>query len=258
MSAVASFDVYPAIDVRGGRVVRLTQGDYAHETSYADEPLALARKYAEAGAHWLHLVDLDAARIGGYTLEALLSAIKASTGLRVQTGGGVRKHSDVERLLAAGADRVVIGSLAVDEPARVAEWLDEYGSERLVIAFDVREIDGQGFRPRTVGSGPARCRWTRCCASTSRLAHATYCAPTSPATACCPGRTWRCTRGCANRHRRWRCRPRAAFARWQTCAPRRPPAARESCSARRCSRGACASRKRWHAEPTHHSMPGRA
>lgn len=152
-TTMTAFEIYPAIDVRGGRVVRLAQGDYARETGYADDPLALARAYADAGATWLHLVDLDAARTGGYTLQPLLETIKAQTGLRVQTGGGVRNRSDVERLLGAGADRVVVGSIAVEMPLRVAAWLDECGGESLTIALDVRETGGQ-WLPATRG-------WTR-------------------------------------------------------------------------------------------------
>lgn len=134
-----SFTVYPAIDVRDGRVVRLRQGDYADETRYGDDPLALAQRHARAGAAWLHLVDLDAARAGGYTLLPLLRAIAASTGLRVQTGGGVRSRLDIERLLDAGAARVVIGSLAVRDPVAVMGWLREFGNERLTIALDTRQ-----------------------------------------------------------------------------------------------------------------------
>src|SRR3546814_12018225 len=102
MSTAAPFQVYPAIDVRGGRVVRLAQGDYGRETGYADDPLAVARPYAESGATWLHLVDLDAARAGGYTLPSLLAALKSKTGPRVQPGGGVRTRPPVERQPAAG------------------------------------------------------------------------------------------------------------------------------------------------------------
>jgi phosphoribosylformimino-5-aminoimidazole carboxamide ribotide isomerase len=85
---MSDFVVFPAIDVREGRVVRLRQGDYKQETHYAGDPLTIAKRNAEAGARWLHLVDLDAAREGGYTLSPLLAAIKAATGLQVQTGGG--------------------------------------------------------------------------------------------------------------------------------------------------------------------------
>jgi len=136
-----NFILYPAIDVREGRVVRLRQGDYAQETLYGDAPLAIAQRYAEQGAGWLHLVDLDAARLGGYTLQDLLGDLKATTPLRVQTGGGVRSEDDVEALLDAGADRVVVGSLAVEDPLRVRGWLDRFGGERITIAMDARRAD---------------------------------------------------------------------------------------------------------------------
>ncbi len=142
MSA-GGFTPYPAIDVRGGRVVRLAQGDYGRETHYGDDPLDLAVRYAEEGARWLHLVDLDAARAGGYTLHALLRDIVARTGLRVQTGGGVRTRADVERILDAGAARVVVGSLAVREPEAVIGWIGGFGSERITVALDARQ-DGSG------------------------------------------------------------------------------------------------------------------
>lgn len=138
-----TFTVYPAIDVREGAVVRLRQGDYGQETRYPADPFALAAQYAGAGARWLHLVDLDAARAGGYTLAPLLRRLKAETPLQVQTGGGVRSEADVDALLEAGADRVVIGSLAVREPGRVAAWVSRYGAARLTLALDTRR-DGEG------------------------------------------------------------------------------------------------------------------
>ena len=141
-----SFTVYPAIDVREGRVVRLRQGDYAEETRYAGDPFDLARDYAARGARWLHLVDLDAARAGGYTLLPLLARLKSETGLRVQTGGGVRSEADVDALLEAGADRVVVGSLAVREPGRVASWVARFGPERLTLALDTRRNDEGRWR----------------------------------------------------------------------------------------------------------------
>lgn len=138
-----SFVVYPALDIRDGRVVRLAQGDYARETHYGDDPLRRAQAFAEAGAQWMHLVDLDAARAGGYTLAPLLQRIRSETGLQVQTGGGVRSRADVQRLLDAGASRVVIGSLAVRDRESVLEWLGEFGPERITVALDTRQ-DAQG------------------------------------------------------------------------------------------------------------------
>ncbi len=136
-----SFTVYPALDIREGRVVRLLQGDYAQQTTYGDDPLPRAKAFAAAGASWMHLVDLDAARAGGYTLAPLLSAIASESGLKVQTGGGIRRRDDVARLLDAGAARVVVGSVSVREPATVIGWLQAFGAERLTIALDARQAD---------------------------------------------------------------------------------------------------------------------
>ena len=136
-----SFIVYPALDIREGRVVRLRQGDYAQETRYGDDPLPRAQAFAGQGAQWMHLVDLDAARAGGYTLAPLLAQIRQEAGLHVQTGGGVRGRADVERILQAGASRVVVGSLAVREPDAVIGWLAEFGPERITIALDARQDD---------------------------------------------------------------------------------------------------------------------
>lgn len=149
-----AFTVYPAIDVRDGAVVRLRQGDYDCETRYAADPFELALQYSEAGAGWLHLVDLDAARLGGYSLHGLVRRITTETSLKMQTGGGIRKESDIEELLDAGAKRVVIGSLAVSSPESVIEWIGRYGSEQVTVALDVREDAKGGWSPSSHG-------WTR-------------------------------------------------------------------------------------------------
>lgn len=141
-----AFQALPAIDVRRGRVVRLRQGDYAQETCYSDGPLEVARRYAAAGAEWLHLVDLDAARGGGYQLAPLLARIKAQTRLKVQTGGGVRSEADLKALFDAGADRVVVGSLAVRESMRVATWIGRFGAERITLALDTRRGEDGTWR----------------------------------------------------------------------------------------------------------------
>jgi phosphoribosylformimino-5-aminoimidazole carboxamide ribotide isomerase len=150
-----SMTIYPAIDVRDGRVVRLRQGNYGDETRYAADPLVLARQYADAGAEWLHLVDLDAARGERYGLARLLAGM-AERGLKVQTGGGVRRVEDVEALLDAGASRVVVGSIAVREPDTVVGWIERFGPERITVALDTRLEDGAWMLPVhgwTEGSG---------------------------------------------------------------------------------------------------------
>jgi phosphoribosylformimino-5-aminoimidazole carboxamide ribotide isomerase len=114
-------DLYPAIDLRSGRVVRLTQGDYGAETVYGDDPVAVAESFAVAGAPWVHVVDLDAARSGDPVNRPVVAAIAAALAgrARLQTGGGVRTVADAEALATAGVDRVVMGSAAVREPALV-------------------------------------------------------------------------------------------------------------------------------------------
>lgn len=143
---VTPFEVIPAIDLRGGQVVRLKQGDYARQTTYANDPHALAGSYAEAGATWLHLVDLDGARSGKLDNLAAIAAIAAG-GMAVQAGGGVREEADVRRLFDAGVRRVVVGSVAIRDPARVAGWLAKYGAERLTLALDTRHADGRWTLP---------------------------------------------------------------------------------------------------------------
>jgi phosphoribosylformimino-5-aminoimidazole carboxamide ribotide isomerase len=116
-------ELYPAIDLRGGRVVRLLQGDYRQETTYGDEPVATALSFADAGATWVHVVDLDAARTGDPVNRPVVAAIVGALGerARVQTGGGVRTVDDARALADVGVSRVVMGSAAVRSPELVAE-----------------------------------------------------------------------------------------------------------------------------------------
>jgi phosphoribosylformimino-5-aminoimidazole carboxamide ribotide isomerase len=134
-----TFTILPAVDVRDDSVVRLNQGDYERQTVYGGSPIETIEGYARDGATWLHLVDLDAARIGRYTLTPLLAEIAARAALKVQTGGGIRAEADVEALLLAGAERVVVGTTAVREPERVAGWLKTFGADRITLALDTRE-----------------------------------------------------------------------------------------------------------------------
>lgn len=142
-----SFTVIPAIDLRDGRVVRLKQGDYAQETAYADDPCVPAQRYAAAGATWLHLVDLDGARSGKLDNLAAIQAIAQQGNLKLQAGGGVREEADLARLFDAGVSRVVVGSVAIRDPDRVAGWLHRYGAERLVLALDTRRSENRWTLP---------------------------------------------------------------------------------------------------------------
>lgn len=138
--------IIPALDLRGGRVVRLRQGDYARETSYAVDALEQARGYRQAGAECLHVVDLDGARSGRFENLALVGSL-ARSGLNLQVGGGVREEADLRRLFDAGAQRVVLGSVAIRDPDRVVEWLSDHGADRLVIALDTRWTGSQWQLP---------------------------------------------------------------------------------------------------------------
>lgn len=140
---MTSFQVYPAIDVRDGHVVRLRQGDYARETRYGDDPFKVAQRYANAGARWLHLVDLDGARQGRYTLLPLLARLRDELGLQVQTGGGLRDGDAIRQVLDAGAARAVVGSVAVRKPDDVGKWLGTHGGDAITVALDTRQ-DAQG------------------------------------------------------------------------------------------------------------------
>lgn len=134
------FAVIPAVDIREGRVVRLFKGDHARRTDYAVTPHDLARCYADAGATWLHVVDLDGARSGRQANLQVIAGL-AQAGMHVQAGGGIRCDEDLERLFDAGVARAVIGSLAVREPDRVVGWLQRHGAGRITLALDARWRD---------------------------------------------------------------------------------------------------------------------
>jgi phosphoribosylformimino-5-aminoimidazole carboxamide ribotide isomerase len=130
-------DLYPAIDLRGGKAVRLLKGDYAAETVYSDDPVAVARSFETAGARWIHVVDLDAARSGEAGNLEFVAAIARSVGCDVETGGGVRSVEAAERLIDAGVARVVIGTAAVERPEMVAELAGRYPG-RVAVGLDAR------------------------------------------------------------------------------------------------------------------------
>lgn len=135
--------IIPAIDLQNGRCVRLTQGDFDAPTIYSAEPLAQAQAFADVGAAWLHIVDLDGARAGAPRQFDLIGKIARATGLSVQVGGGIRDEYAAEQLFDAGIARIIVGSLAVKDPARVGGWMRAFGPSRIVPAFDIR-LDAAG------------------------------------------------------------------------------------------------------------------
>jgi len=134
--------IYPAMDLMGGEVVRLKQGRFDDRTSYSPNPVEALRTFAEAGAEWAHIVDLDGARARVPVQHDLIASLASSSSLKLQVGGGFRTRDQVARMLAAGVDRVVVGSLAVQEPALVNGWIDEFGPDRITLSLDVRMTDG--------------------------------------------------------------------------------------------------------------------
>jgi len=133
----------PAIDLIDGEVVRLFQGDYQQKTNYQYTAKERQTSYAKAGATVMHFVDLDGAKDSSKRQLGLLKTLVDHPNMIIQVGGGVRCKDDVTQMLALGANRVVIGSLAIKEPDLVKEWLIEFGGEKIVLALDVK-IDEHG------------------------------------------------------------------------------------------------------------------
>lgn len=133
--------VYPAMDLMGGRVVRLAQGRFDDATTYPADPAEALAAFAAAGATWAHVVDLDGAKAGAPVQHDLIARLAAEAPLKLQVAGGIRSRDHIARLLSAGASRVVIGSLAVKNPPLVQGFLREF-ADRLTLSLDVRIIDG--------------------------------------------------------------------------------------------------------------------
>lgn len=162
--------IFPAIDLKNGRCVRLLRGEAASEKIYSDDPRAIARSFADAGAPWLHVVDLDAAFSGSSGNRRLIRKIIAGVDIPVQTGGGMRTLQDIAAMLDSGAARVVIGTAAVNNPALVGQALTRFGAEAIAVGIDAREgrvatkgwtdtseIEAISFAQRMHGLGV---RWT--------------------------------------------------------------------------------------------------
>ena len=146
-----SFVVYPAVDISDGRCVRLLQGRFGTETVYSDDPVQVALGFSSAGARWLHIVDLDGAKTGVPANRELVLEVVRRASCPVQAGGGLRSLDDVEQVLAAGANRAVLGTVALEDPEELARACSRYG-ERIAVSLDARsgELATHGW---TVGTG---------------------------------------------------------------------------------------------------------
>ena len=130
--------IYPAIDLYGGKAVRLYKGDYAQMTIYNDNPVAVARDFAAKGAKCIHLVDLEGAKSGTTPNFETVAAIKAETGLLCEIGGGIRSMETIEKYLCAGIDRVILGTAAVTEPGFVEEAVAKFG-DKIAVGIDIKD-----------------------------------------------------------------------------------------------------------------------
>ncbi len=155
----ATFDIIPAIDLRGGRVVRLSQGDFERESRYSDDPLAVAAGFAGAGARRIHIVDLDGARAGEPAQAAIVAAVVAAAravdpSVQCQVAGGLRSEAAVTAALDSGAARAVVGTAALADPAFARRLVETHGAERIVVALDVRDDQavGEGWRVGATGT----------------------------------------------------------------------------------------------------------
>lgn len=135
---MSTFDIYPAIDLRDGKCVRLIQGDYNKETVYGDSPIDMARQFVDAGARWIHMVDLDGAKEKKPVNDSHVIQVAQQLDVKVQVGGGIRTKETVQYYLEQGVDRVILGSVAVQNPDFAKEMLATY-KEKIAIGLDARD-----------------------------------------------------------------------------------------------------------------------
>lgn len=164
--------VYPAIDIRGGKAVRLVEGDFAQETTFDADPAEAARRWEALGAEWIHIVDLDGARDGERANRDAIERIRAAVTTRLQLGGGLRTADDLREVRAIGIDRMVIGSAAIHDPGMVEAAIGAYG-DAITVGLDARDgklaaagwldqtdIDALGLARRFANVGLARVIFT--------------------------------------------------------------------------------------------------
>ncbi|MDM5210281.1 1-(5-phosphoribosyl)-5-[(5-phosphoribosylamino)methylideneamino]imidazole-4-carboxamide isomerase [Peribacillus sp. NJ4] len=135
---MSNFTIYPAIDMRGGKCVRLIQGDYNQETVYGDSPFDMAKNFAEQGADWIHMVDLDGAKEGVRINDSYVIKAAKELGARIQIGGGIRTERDIAHYLDNGVERVILGSTAVSDPDFTKDMIRKYG-RHIAIGIDAKD-----------------------------------------------------------------------------------------------------------------------
>jgi phosphoribosylformimino-5-aminoimidazole carboxamide ribotide isomerase len=135
--------IIPAIDLKDGKCVRLFKGDFSKTTEYSNDPASVGRRFSGLAVQDLHIVDLDGARTGTQANQSIVAEIASHSGLDVQLGGGIRERDSINSWLAAGVSRCVVGSIAINQPERVKEWILEFGADAIVLALDVN-IDDSG------------------------------------------------------------------------------------------------------------------
>src|SRR6476619_3964267 len=144
-------EIIPAIDIINGKCVRLTEGDFARQTTYESTPLESAKRFEAAGFRHVHIVDLDGAKCGSVVNLSILESVGANTNLTIDFGGGIKTDADIDAAFNAGADMVNIGSIAVRDPEKFTSWIKRYGGNRILLAADVRteKIASHGWQENT-------------------------------------------------------------------------------------------------------------
>jgi phosphoribosylformimino-5-aminoimidazole carboxamide ribotide isomerase len=135
---MTNFTIYPAIDMRGGKCVRLIQGDYNQETVYGDSPFDMAKNFADQGAEWIHMVDLDGAKAGSRVNDSFVIQAAKNLSAHIQIGGGIRTETDIAHYLDNGVERVILGSTAVSNPDFTKEMIRKYG-KHIAIGIDAKD-----------------------------------------------------------------------------------------------------------------------
>lgn len=130
--------IIPAIDIIGGKCVRLSMGDYSTQKIYNENPLEVAKQFEDCGIKFLHLVDLDGAKSKHIVNTDILENIVSNTGLKVDFGGGIKSDEDIRIAFESGANQVTAGSIAVDDPLKVTEWIEKFGNEKIILGADFK------------------------------------------------------------------------------------------------------------------------